>query len=121
MLPILCRIVYDRMRDLQRTVDNLMITLSCIKARGEELEESVCDAEKTLALRQSLHERHVEYVAKVETSLQDFSTQMEPLKNTYRLLVKERNIIVRDVVRSTEELRRSTLVSRDADGRTHGA
>jgi len=32
---VLCRIVYDRMRDLQRTVDNLTITLSCTKARGK--------------------------------------------------------------------------------------
>ena len=74
------RIVYKRMTDLQRTMDNLTITFSCTRARGEELEESVCDAEKTLALRQSLHGRHVEYLAKVETSLQDFSTQIERSK-----------------------------------------
>jgi len=117
----LCRILYDRMTDLQWTVHKLMIALSCTKARGKELEASTCDTKTTLALRQSLHERFIQYVAKVETSLQDFSTRMEPLKNTFCLLIKERNIIVRDLVRSAEELRRSTLVSRDADGRTHGA
>ena len=47
------RIVYKRMTDLQRTMDNLTITFSCTRARGEELEESVCDAEKLFW--QSLH------------------------------------------------------------------
>ena len=117
----LCRILYDRMTDLQRTAHNLTIALSYTKARGKELEASVCDTETTLARRRSLHEMFIKYVAQVETSLQDFSTRIEPLKNTFCLLIQERNIIVRDLVRSAEELRRSTLVSRDADGRTHGA
>jgi len=47
------RIVYKRMTDLQRTMDNLTITFSFTRARGEELEESVCDAEKLFW--QSLH------------------------------------------------------------------
>ena len=117
----LCRILYDRMTDLQRTAHNLTIALSYTKARGKELEAPVCDTETTLARRRSLHEMFIKYVAQVETSLQDFSTRIEPLKNTFCLLIQERNIIVRDLVRSAEELRRSTLVSRDADGRTHGA